>query len=151
MTESAKGAPEVPQRLTQDIMTAEVKCVTGDMTVRQSIQLLLENKITGAPFVDGLNNVVSVVTQGDLLRLAALQGLDKAMGTCVKDLPGTGKLATLSRNDTVAHAYKKFLSTKLHRLIVVDSSGRLQGIVSRSDILRHLCLGSPSAPTPEKA
>jgi predicted transcriptional regulator len=148
MSKPGNAAPSAPQKLTQDIMTAEVKCVTGDMTVRQAIQLLVENKISGAPLVDTMHAILSVVTQGDVLRLAALRGLDKPMGACVKDLPGTGNLATLSRKDTVTDAYKKFLSTKLHRLIVVDANGRLQGIVSRSDILRHIYLTSPTEAAP---
>jgi len=138
----ATSAPEVAQKHVQDIMSATVKTITGDMTVREAIKVLIENKISGAPLMDGLHGILSVVTQGDLLMLAAVVGLDKTLGTCTKHLPATGKVVTLSRKDTVADAYKKFLSSKLHRLIVVDDTGKLQGIVSRSDILKHLYLGS---------
>lgn len=133
-------ATEAFQKHAQDIMTTQVICLKGDQTVRDSIKVLMDYKISGAPLVDGTNNILSVVTQGDLLRLAALKGLDKPMGKCLKDLPATGKVVTISRKDLLADIYKKFLTTKLHRLVVVDDGGRLQGIVSRSDILKHLCL-----------
>jgi predicted transcriptional regulator len=138
------------QKLTQDIMTSKVICLKGDMTVRDSIKLLIDNKISGAPVVDGTLSILSVVTQGDLLRLAALQGLDTLLGACLKDVPSTGKVKTVNRKDPLLDVYKKFLSTKLHRLIVTDDAGKLQGILTRSDILRHLCL-EKLAPEASKA
>src|SRR6185503_21130189 len=99
-------------KLTQDIMTTNVICVKGEMTVRDAIKLLMDHKISGAPVVDGTNNLLSVLTQGDLLRLAALRGLDKHIGACLNDVPSTGKVVTVSRKDPLTETYKKFLSTK---------------------------------------
>ena len=85
-----------------------------------------------------IKKVMSVVSEGDLLKLAASVGMAKTIYQCLIKLPKTDKLITLTKTDTFTMVYRKFLSTPVHRLIVVDDKGRLEGIVSRSDVLRVL-------------
>jgi CBS domain-containing protein len=50
----------------------------------------------------------------------------------------TRKVVTLSPDDTIAEAAMKMSSAKISGAPVVDSSGRLIGILSEADILRSL-------------
>lgn len=143
--EKAAGSP--PVLSVEAIMVSEVRTASPDSTVREAIQLLLEYKIGGAPIVDNFGHLVSVVTEGDLLKLAAAGSLDSKLGLCLTQLPKTDKLVTLSKTATFAEAYKIFLSRSIRRILIVDSNGKLQGLVSRSNILRTLTGPSSSAST----
>ncbi len=99
------------------------------MTVRDAIKFVLKNKIGGAPVVDSNKKVMSVVTEGDLLKLAASVGMEKTIFQCMIRLTKTDKLITIRKTDTFADVYKRFLSHPVHRLIVVDDMGRLEGLV----------------------
>ncbi len=124
--------------LVESIMTSPVFSISTDDTVREAIKKLLSKKIAGAPVIDSTRKVMSVVSEGDLLRLAATMGLDRTVFQCMIKLTKTEKLITIQRTDTFAEVYKKFLAHPVHRLIVVDDMGRLDGIVSRSNVLRVL-------------
>lgn len=130
------GTP--PNLTVESLMITDVKCITVDMTVRDAIGLLLKNKISGSPVLDSVKKVISIVSQGDLMKLAATKGLTSTIGTNLQTLPKTDKLITLKRDVPFAEVYRKFLSTPVHRIIIVDDNGRLQGLVSRSTVLRVL-------------
>ncbi len=108
------------------------------MTVREAIEILLTHAISGAPVVDNGKKAMSVVSQGDLLKLAATVGLDKTIFQCMMKLIKTDKLLTIEKTVPFPVVYKKFLTNPVHRFIVVDSMGRVEGIVSRSSVLRML-------------
>ena len=122
----------------KDFMTANVQCVTLDMTVKQAITVLTTNKISGAPVVDNSQKVISVISEGSLLKLAAAKFLDKSIASCLSHLPKTESIISLSSSSTFIEAYRLFLTNPVHRIIIADSNGRLQGIVSRSNVLRIL-------------
>ena len=123
---------------TESIMTTPVFSIDTDMTVRAAIQVLVGKKIGGAPVVDKNNLVVSVVSEGDLLKLAASLGLDKKISDCLSRLPRPEKLITVKREDVFTNIYRIFLSHPVHRVIVIDDHGKLQGIISRSNVLKVL-------------
>jgi predicted transcriptional regulator len=128
----------LPKITAETIMTATVFTVTLDMTVRSAIEMLIEKKIAGAPVVDKQNVVVSVASEGDLLKLAATFGLEKPISECLTRLPKQEKLITIRRSEAFEKIYRIFLSHPVHRIIVCDDRGKLQGIVSRSNLLKTL-------------
>lgn len=119
-------------------MTSDVYCVTTEMTIQDSIKLLLDHSIRGAPVVDSAKKVISVITEGDLLKLASSIGLSKTVGQCLFALVQTDELVTMKKDASFAEVYKKFLSTSVHRIIITSESGKIQGMVSRSNVLRIL-------------
>lgn len=130
--------PTPPPVTVESLMITDVHSITVDMSVRDAIGSLLKNKISGAPVIDTVKKVISVISQGDLMKIAAGKGLNIKIGACLASLPQTEKLVTLPRSTTFAELYRKFLSHPVHRIIIIDGNGRLQGIVSRSTVLRVL-------------
>jgi len=62
----------------KDIMTKEPVTIPFDFTVEEAAEILMKNKISGAPVVDGEDRVVGVITKGDLFRvLISLTGVGK--------------------------------------------------------------------------
>ena len=59
-----------------NIMTRKVITLSPLMTVEEAAEVLLKNKISGAPVVDGSGTMLGVITKSDLFRmLIALTGL----------------------------------------------------------------------------
>lgn len=125
----------------QDIMTSTVHCVSPEMSVREAVALITGHKISGAPVVDKMNNVLTVVSEGDLLKLAASAGLEKTIGYCIQmsKLKKTEELITLRKSSAFSEAYSLFIAHGMQRIIITDDNGKLHGIVSRSNILRLMC------------
>ena len=61
----------VLDRSVRDIMETDVVTVRPDLPIKNLIEVLEENGITGAPVVDSEQNVVGVVSSTDVMRLAA--------------------------------------------------------------------------------
>jgi len=79
----------------KDIMTRNPIAVPLDWTIEETAELLLSNKISGAPVVDEKNVAVGVITQTDLFRvLISLTGINVGgiqFAFKAKDYPGTIK------------------------------------------------------------
>ena len=112
---------------------------------------LREFGVSGFPVVDDDGKVIGVVSEADMLAKEALEngyhgvrGLiaaavhskerRKAGAVTAGDLM-TSPAVTVGAGDTVEHAARLMYTRGLKRLPVVDASGRLTGIVSRTDVL----------------
>lgn len=79
----------------RDIMTRDPITVPVDHTVEEAAQVLLKNKISGAPVVDHKGRVVGIITRDDVFRvLISLTGSERRgvqFAFRVKDRPGAVK------------------------------------------------------------
>lgn len=133
--------PDVRALRVEEIMISEVHSVTMSTTVRHAIKLLLLKKISGAPIVDGVDHVLSVISESDLIKFAALGGLDKQLGEFESKLVSKSELVSVRKEDLFRDVFKQFITKPVRRVIVVDSDGKLQGLVSRSNILKAFLSG----------
>lgn len=58
----------------RDIMTSEVATLEQEMTLRDAVELLRAEGVTGAPVVSGAGDVVGVISATDLLEFEATTG-----------------------------------------------------------------------------
>ena len=79
----------------KDIMTKDPITVPFDFTVEEAAEVLMKNRISGAPVTYKSGQVVGTITKGDLFRvLISLTGVGKRgiqFAFQVEDLPGTIK------------------------------------------------------------
>ena len=79
----------------RDIMTKDPVTVPPDYTVEETAEILLNNKISGVPVVDGEGYVVGIITQTDLFRtMVTYTGLGKRgiqFAFMLEDRPGSIK------------------------------------------------------------
>jgi len=79
----------------EKIMTKDPITVPFDFTVEEAAEILMKNRISGAPVVDQNGKVIGTITKGDLFRvLISLTGVGKRgiqFAFQVEDLPGTIK------------------------------------------------------------
>ncbi|MFH1479690.1 MAG: CBS and ACT domain-containing protein [Pseudomonadota bacterium] len=78
-----------------EIMTKDPVTIPFDYTAEETAEILLRNKISGAPVVDHDGNVVGTITQTDLFKvLVSLTGLSKrgiSFAFMLEDQPGSIK------------------------------------------------------------
>ena len=79
----------------KDIMTKDPVTIPVDYTVEEATEILLKNKISGAPVVDANEQLVGAITKGDMFRvLISLTGVGKKgiqFAFQVEDKPGSIK------------------------------------------------------------
>ena len=104
--------------------------VSPDMTVRQVIALQRQHKISGFPVLNG-GKVVGIVTNRDLR-------FEKRLDLAVRRVMTPQKrLVAVRENASREQAMRLMHEHRLERVLVVDSSWRLKGLVTVKDILKE--------------
>ncbi|PRH80773.1 hypothetical protein C6N75_02460 [Streptomyces solincola] len=132
-----------------DVMTADVVSVTPDTGFRRAAELMRRHRITALPVVDPQARVVGVVSEADLLAKEELRSEEPTLvgqrarlaeyakaGASVVGEVMTAPAFTVSAGTSLARAARSMARHGVKRLPVVDAHGRLEGIVSRSDLLK---------------
>jgi CBS-domain-containing membrane protein len=121
----------------RDIMTTGVVTVRSDTPYPTVAALFRQHRVSGFPVTGDNGKVIGVVSETDLLALAAGQhhrGHDPDGQATAGDLM-SHPVVTARPDDPVQAAAGLMYKHRLQRLPVVDLDGRLAGIVSRSDVL----------------
>ncbi|WP_149549243.1 CBS domain-containing protein [Streptomyces marokkonensis] len=137
-------------RTVGELMTRNVVRARRDMPFKEIVKLLGDNDVSAVPVVDELDRPMGVVSEADLLRKSTGQSdpsgrspiphleaweRAKAEGTRAEELMSAP--AVCARPEwTVVEAARLMAVQNVKRLPVVDETDRLQGIVSRGDLLR---------------
>jgi CBS-domain-containing membrane protein len=137
-------------RTVDELMTRNVVRVRRDTPFREIVRLLTESDVSAAPVVDELDRPVGVVSEADLLRKASaradpsglapvphLEAWERAKSEGARAEELMSAPAVCARPEwTVVEAARLMAAHNVKRLPVVDETDRLQGIVSRGDLLR---------------
>lgn len=137
-------------RTVGDLMTHTVFRVRPDTTFKDVARVLADHDITGVPVVDDDDRPVGVVSEADLLRRASGRPDPAGLLATADDpvLPParpagvtaqalmTGPPVVARAQWTVVEAARVMDTHRVKRLPVVDETGKLVGIVSRSDLVR---------------
>ena len=132
----------------KDVMTADVVAVRSDTSFKDMASLLSKSRISALPVVDEAEHVIGVVSEADMLIKEADQASDpgfftglrrrrdheKAAGICAADLMSSPAIV-IRPDEPVQHAARLMYDRGVKRLVVVDDTGHLLGIVTRSDVL----------------
>ncbi len=132
----------------KSVMTSSVVAVREDADFKEMVAVMRSRRISAFPVIDASCRVVGVVSEADLLlketvpalpqgaiRLAwRLKDRSKAAGTTAAEVM-TKPAVTVHEDARVGEAARLMQSRKVKRLPVVDDSGRLRGIVTRTDLL----------------
>lgn len=142
----------------RDVMTSAVRSVRGDASVREAVEALVGQAFRALPVVDGSGSLVGVVSNGDLVERGGLEAriellnemdardreqyLERLPDRSVSEVM-TPDPVTTGPTSTLAEATRLIGERGLKRLPVVESDGRLVGIISRADVLRAVAEAFP--------
>ncbi|KAK8717472.1 hypothetical protein V6N13_044741 [Hibiscus sabdariffa] len=144
-----------------DFMTRkeDLLVVKPTTTVDEALQTIVGHRVSGVPVVDDDWKLVGLVSDYDLLALDSISGrptendlfpevdstwkafnevqklLHKTNGQVVGDLMTAAPLV-VRETTNLEDAARLLLKTKYHRLPVVDAEGKLNGIITRGDVVR---------------
>ena len=130
----------------RDVMTASVVTVDRITPYKEIARRLAEHKVGGVPVLTMGRHVAGVVSEGDLLaardgkppagrrRLGWPSRRQRHHGTMAEDLM-TSPAITIRPDATIAAAARLMNAHHVRFLPVIDSDGKLLGIVSRRDLL----------------
>jgi len=118
----------------RDLMTRDPKFVEPEAPAREAARMMREEDAGIVPVVqDG--HVLGVITDRDLTVRVLAEGRDPGMVKC-RDVM-TGDVQTCSPDDRLTDAVRVMGEENVRRLPVVGRDGRLQGILSMTDVARE--------------
>jgi len=149
--EEPGATPEaVKERVVRDVMSSPVVTVPPEAPVKAVAEVLLRNRVSAVPVVDGHGHVLGVVSEADLL----VKELAMGSGTHLPWFEGchvpevrrrreattaaglmSAPVISVHPDTTLRQAAKTMCEKRIKRLPVL-AGGWLVGIVSRADVLR---------------
>jgi CBS domain-containing protein len=147
-----EGLPDV--RISE-VMRSEVATVHPDDPVTQVVELLLDKDFTAVPVVDDQGKVVGMVSDSDLLTrggmnvtislkkatdLDYVRELHQSLGSPNHKVSEvmTRDVVTVTPDVILGRAARLMVEKHVKRLPVVDSDGKLVGILGRLDVLNTI-------------
>ncbi|MGH4032047.1 CBS domain-containing protein [Actinomycetota bacterium Odt1-20B] len=143
------SAYEDSPRTVSDVMTHTVIAVGRDAPFKEIVELMKQWKVSALPVLEGEGRVIGVVSEADLLpkeefrdsdpsrfdQLRRLSDLAKAGAVTAGELM-SAPAVTVHPDAKLPMAARIMAQRHVKRLPVVDSQNLLQGVVSRSDLLK---------------
>ena len=131
-----------------DVMTHTAVAIGSEAPFKEIVELLDQWKVSAVPVLAGEGRVVGVVSEADLLAKEEYRGAPdgdpavpaKAGAVSAGELM-SAPAVTVHAHATLAEAARIMARRHVKRLPVVDSVGMLQGVVSRSDLLKVFLRG----------
>lgn len=144
-------------------MTRDLQVVKPSTTIDEALETLVESRISGFPVVDDDGKLVGLVSDYDLLALDSISGngLQLSDGSLFPEVDSNWKVfnelqrllgsktdgrlvadvmtpvpVVVRENTNLEDAARLLLETRFRRLPVVDSDGKLVGILTRGNVIR---------------
>jgi len=121
-----------------DLMTIDPVTVAVDASIEEAEDLLRRYHISGLPVIDGDGRLVGVISQTDLLYLAAptVQALirHRPSGIRVGEVMSSPPV-TIDTTESIRTAARVMEDGRLHRLVAVDPQGHPIGVLSAMDFV----------------
>jgi CBS domain-containing protein len=112
----------------------EVTSIEPSATMKSAIALLTEKRIGAVVVLGADHRIVGILSERDVVRVIAEGGaaaLDEPVSRSM-----TRKVSTCTESETIASLMERMTEGKFRHLPVVDQ-GRLVGIVSIGDVVKH--------------
>jgi CBS domain-containing protein len=109
----------------KDVMTPHVLSIAPDALISAAARLMLQNKISGLPVVDGSGKLVGIITEGDFLRRPEL-ATQRRRPRWIEFLVGSGRLA----DEYTRSSGRNVSDVMTYDVHTVDLDASLEEIVS---------------------
>src|SRR5271163_613534 len=118
-----------------DSMTREVRACTVHDSLNAAARVMWEHDCGCVPVVDSQGRLVGIVTDRDICMAAYTQGVP--LEAIPLERVMAARVISCARTDDLDLAHRLMRKHEIHRLPVVDSRGRLTGILSLSDVVNQ--------------
>jgi CBS domain-containing protein len=152
----------MPTKTVADIMTRNPIVVKPETALSEAIKILADRRISGLPVVNDHDQLIGVISETDLMwqetgvtppayimlldSVIYLESpakyerdLHKALGQTVGEVMTKGKdVVTIRPERPIREAAQLMHERSVHRLPVVDETGKVIGVLTRGDIVRFM-------------
>ncbi len=126
---------ESPPILVQDYMTENLITFRKDQYVIEVMEVLIENKISGAPVVNEKNELEGVISDGDCMKqISESRYYNMPMGDMKIEQYMEINVTTIDKNMNIFDCASLFYKHDVRRFPILED-GKLIGQISRKDIL----------------
>jgi CBS domain-containing protein len=141
----------IGNNLVSDVMTRAVISVSADTPFKEVVDTLSRNRISAVPVINAERRVLGIVSESDLLAKVVTGGdprvrvkggrstraymRRKSHAETAAELMSS-PVVTVRPDASIVHTAQTAAREHVRRLPVIDASGVLVGIVTRSDLLR---------------
>ena len=119
----------------KDIMTRKIDFVTADFTLQQTAEKMKEMDVGEFPILMG-DEAVGIVTDRDIVIRGVAHGHDPKVGKVVEAM--TEGIISCKEDDAIEEAARIMASHKIRRLPVMDTNGKMSGIISLGDLAQNI-------------
>ena len=121
--------------LVNEIMTTNPTCCKPEQTIQEAAKMMLMEDCGSIPVVDEASHrIVGMITDRDIAVRAVAAGKDPNK-TCVAETM-SHPIVSVQSESQVESCVKLMEENQVRRAPVVDSSGRLIGMIAQADIAR---------------
>ncbi|MET9886669.1 CBS domain-containing protein [Streptomyces sp. NPDC006430] len=136
----------VPQYTVSDVMSHTAIAIGREASYKEIVELMHQWKVSALPVLEGEGRVVGVVSEADLLPKEEFRREDPQLpeqydeaskaGAVLAEELMSSPAVTVHPDATIAEAARIMARKGVKRLPVVNEVGMLEGVVSRSDLLK---------------
>ncbi|MDD2759575.1 MAG: CBS domain-containing protein [Methylomonas sp.] len=119
-----------------DYMSEHVATVTPETDVAVAFKIMLENRVTSMPVVDGHGKLVGIFSEKDGMKVVVESAYNQSMTGKVGDFMSKD-LVVVDADESLVDVAAKFQNTPI-RSFPVFQNGEMVGVISRVDVLRAL-------------
>ncbi|KAI1902254.1 hypothetical protein AGOR_G00042810 [Albula goreensis] len=123
---------------------SDIAFIHPDTPIIKALNIFVERRVSALPVVDDSGKVVDIYSKFDVINLAAEKTYNNLDITVTQALRHRSQyfegVMKCNRLETLETILDRIVKAEVHRLVVVDESGSIMGIVSLSDILQALVL-----------
>ena len=112
----------------------EVISIDPGDSLAKAAKLLAERRIGAAPILGAERRLVGIISERDIVQAIAVRGAGALEEPVSRTM--TRKVETCNDNETIASIMERMTGGKFRHLPVVEQ-GRLVGIVSIGDVVKH--------------
>jgi len=118
-----------------ELMTNNPKSCSPNDNLQRAAQIMWESDCGVVPVVDGQSHVVGMITDRDITMAAYTRG--SALWQIPVSSAMSKQIHGVRENDPLEVIETLMRRVRVRRVPVVDSEGRLKGILSMNDLARH--------------
>jgi CBS domain-containing protein len=116
-----------------DAMTSQVSIARPTDSIRKVAETMAKIESGVMPVVDD-GKVVGVVTDRDIVLRVVAEG--RSFDSPISEAMSDGEVLSVKEDDILADATAKMANNQVRRLIVLNESGNLTGILSLGDVAK---------------
>lgn len=120
----------------RDYMSSQPVTFRPDMDVMAAVHALVKNNVTAAPVVDVDGKLIGILSERDIMDIISVASEDGSFAGPVSQFMNPD-VKTIEPNTSLMQLLAMFERQTCRRYPVM-ASGRLVGIISRSDVLRAI-------------